>query len=193
MLRADEAQGRPFRLSTFLRSLSLELAVGLGVVLTVAVLLSLSTSKDAWDAHQRLGFASTSASGRVELTLRAMRAPGDATVMAVDVTDRRPGGPGAAGEVLATVGGRERPLTALPESTIATRRFGLLLPAAVPFSGDIRVDLPPPGPAPGDAHLPSDLRRAAGGLSPGGGVALTVGLADQAKSSRPPRTKSAFT
>lgn len=116
--------GAQTRRSALERLLPFEIGVGASLLAVVALLMSLGTSAAVWPAHQALGLFTTSASGQVTVTLRAVTGKAGENAVALDVADRRPGLPTTAGQVTLMIGGQSFALSpAGPLVTGTVQRF----------------------------------------------------------------------
>ncbi len=156
----------PSHKSTLERLLPVEIAVGVSLLMAVALMMSLATTASAWSAHEALGLTSHASMDQVTVTFRA--APGRAgeNAVALDIADRRSGPPTVAERVTLDIAGQVLELTPvgklvagsiqrfvcgelvnLPEGK-TTMTYTVIRPSYPDASGTITVDVPP-APAPG--------------------------------------------
>ncbi len=106
------------------RILPFEMGVGSLLLAAVALMVSLGTSAAVWPAHQALGLTTTSASGQVTVTLRAVTGKAGENAVALDVADRRSGAATTAGQVTLKIAGQSLALSpAGPLVTGTVQRF----------------------------------------------------------------------
>jgi copper transport protein len=113
--------------------LPFEFATGLCLLVAVALMASLGTSKAVWPAHQKLGYYAASTTSDVTATFRAVPGKAGENAVALDITDRRLGPPTVGSGATITVAGT--PVDLQPVGTLAagtTQRFAAASVAELP-------------------------------------------------------------
>jgi copper transport protein len=107
--RLERASGA--RRTTLERMLPAEAGVGFALLAAVALMASLGTSAAVWPGHQALGLVSSSQTGALTATFRAVPGKTGENAIALDLADRRPGEATTIQKVTIEIDGRTLALT----------------------------------------------------------------------------------
>ncbi len=121
------------RITALERILPFEFAVGASLLVAVALMASLATSRQAWPAHQELGYYSAATTAGVTATFRAVPGKAGENEIALDIADRRSGPATLGTRATVTVNGVVVELTAVQPMVVgSTQRFASPVLATLP-------------------------------------------------------------